>query len=131
MHDQTHHLILYDGTCGLCSRFNQLILRWDGRRIFEFEPLQNPTARELLARYGRNSEDLDTFYVVAHPGAPEEFLLWKSAAVYFVIVNVFGFGRMGSRPGFFPNRLCDRVYDWIAARRYRFFGRSEKCLIPK
>ena len=129
MPDKSRHLILYDGSCGLCARFKRFVIRWDVRRRFKFEPLQGARAKKLLARYGRNAEDLDTLYAVAHPTTPDEFILWKSAAVYFVLVNVFWFG-MDGRPRFFPNRFCDWTYDWIAARRYRFFGRSEKCLMP-
>jgi predicted DCC family thiol-disulfide oxidoreductase YuxK len=29
-----------------------------------------------------------------------------------------------------PRFIRDRVYDGIAARRYRWFGRREACLVP-
>jgi len=30
----------------------------------------------------------------------------------------------------FPKGLRDRVYDWIAANRYRWFGKQESCMVP-
>jgi predicted DCC family thiol-disulfide oxidoreductase YuxK len=31
---------------------------------------------------------------------------------------------------FVPRRVRDRVYDFVAARRYQWFGRKNQCTIP-
>ena len=62
------HFLLYDGVCGLCNRMNQFVLRRDPGDKFRFVPLQSALARRTLTSYGRDSNDLDTFYVVADHG---------------------------------------------------------------
>ena len=44
------HLVLYDGTCGVCDHAVQWVLRHDAQEIFAFAPLQGTTAAELLAQ---------------------------------------------------------------------------------
>ena len=66
------HLVLYDGVCGLCSRLLQFVLRHDHRAVFDFASLQSATGNAMVARWGRNPQELTSFYVVADfrtPGA--------------------------------------------------------------
>jgi predicted DCC family thiol-disulfide oxidoreductase YuxK len=39
---------------------------------------------------------------------------WKAAAVGYIL----------------PRPLRDRLYDWVALNRYRWFGKREACMIP-
>jgi len=32
---------------------------------------------------------------------------------------------------FIPRALRDPIYLWVARHRYRWFGRSEACMVPK
>src|SRR6185436_17873752 len=57
-------LVLYDGTCGLCNRSVQLILRHDRRGRFRFAALQSDTGRALLAKHGLPMDALDTVVLV-------------------------------------------------------------------
>ncbi|MSP24837.1 MAG: DUF393 domain-containing protein [Myxococcales bacterium] len=70
-------LVFYDGVCGLCNRSNQFILKRDSADRFRFASLQDSTAREILHRYGRGADDLDTVYVIANYGTPTERILSK------------------------------------------------------
>jgi predicted DCC family thiol-disulfide oxidoreductase YuxK len=33
--------------------------------------------------------------------------------------------------GFLPTAALDRLYDLVARNRYRIFGRSEQCFVPR
>ena len=123
-------LVLYDGVCGLCNRFTRFILAHDRSGRFEFASLQSELAEALLSRHGRNAAALDTVYVCADYGGPGETLHAKSAAVLFVLRGLGGVWALGRFAGILPRRFLDRIYDWVAARRYRVFGRSEVCLVP-
>jgi len=126
---RAEHLILYDGVCGLCNRLNRFVLLRDTRAVFDFASLQSSAGRSLLQRFGRNTENLTTFYVVANYHSESPALLSKARAVSFVIKTLGG-GAWLRVFRVFPNTLLDLGYDLIARNRYRIFGQSESCLMP-
>jgi predicted DCC family thiol-disulfide oxidoreductase YuxK len=124
------HLVLYDGVCGLCNRLVQFVLRRDAADRFRFAPLQGALARDLLRSRGRDAGDLDTVYVVADYGGPREALLWKGRAIVFLLSELGGIWRAARAATVLPARLVDAVYDLVAKRRYRWFGRHDACPTP-
>jgi predicted DCC family thiol-disulfide oxidoreductase YuxK len=124
------HLILYDGVCGLCNRLNQFVLLRDTRAVFDFAPLQSITGRSVLQRFGRDTEDLTTFYVVANYRSESPALLSKARATSFVMKTLEGGGMWLRAFRILPNALVNLGYSLIARNRYRIFGRSESCLMP-
>jgi predicted DCC family thiol-disulfide oxidoreductase YuxK len=144
-------ILLYDGVCGFCNRLVQFTLRRDRRAIFRFAALQSAFAARILARHGINPSNLDTFYVVVNPNLtesntfrdsaqdgltkgrpPAEYLLSRSAAILFVLHQLGGWCRAASfGPRFVPRFLRDWTYNIVARHRYRIFGRSETCALPK
>jgi predicted DCC family thiol-disulfide oxidoreductase YuxK len=126
-----HPILLYDGVCGLCNRFVQFILRRDRDAIFRFASLQSAIAARILTRHGANPTDLDTVYVVINHELPGESLLSRSDAVAFVLKQLGGPWRLAaSFLQLLPRFLRDPLYNGIARRRYRIFGRSDVCTIP-
>jgi predicted DCC family thiol-disulfide oxidoreductase YuxK len=123
------HLVLYDGVCGLCSRVCRFILARDDRHRFDFASLQSPTGRSWLERYGRSADSLDSFCLIAnYRTAPA--LSDRSTAALAV---TSGLGPPWSWLSIFrivPAALRDAIYDAIARRRYRWFGRSDVCELP-
>jgi predicted DCC family thiol-disulfide oxidoreductase YuxK len=125
------HLVLYDGVCGLCNRLNQFILRRDRANRFRFASLQGRLAGDLLRRYGRDARDLDTIYVLKDYGEARESLLSKGKAILIVLDGLGGVWRMAARiAGIVPKPLLDWLYDQVARRRYRWFGRYDACPVP-
>jgi len=124
------HLILYDGVCGLCNRLNRFVLLRDTRAVFDFASLQSATGRSVLQRFGRDTENLTTFYVVADYREESPTLLSKGRAVLFVMktLDIGSAWRHAFR--IFPDAVLDFGYDLIARNRYRVFGQSESCLMP-
>jgi predicted DCC family thiol-disulfide oxidoreductase YuxK len=127
---QGPHLALYDGACGLCDRLLQFLLRHDRRALFIFASLQSATGRALVARWGGNPEELNTFYVCANFRTPEERIFTKSRAALFVAGKLGWPWKVLCVAGVLPTPLLDRVYDVIARNRYRLFGRYNVCLMP-
>ena len=124
------HLLLYDGVCGLCNRLNQFVLPRDTAGVFAFASLQSGAGRSALARFGKNSEDLNTFYVVTNYRSDSPGLLSKAAAGLFVMKGLGAPWRWLGLFGVLPHALLNRAYDLIARNRYRLFGRSDTCLVP-
>ena len=126
-----HPILLYDGVCGLCNRFVQLILRRDRKAVFNFASLQSALAAGILTRHNANPTVLDTVYVVLNHELPDESLLSRSEAVLFVLEQLPGFCRpAGSLLQLLPKFLRDPAYNAVARHRYRIFGRSETCILP-
>jgi len=127
-----HPLLLYDGVCGLCNRFVQFILRRDRNAIFRFASLQSSLAARILARHGANPTDLDTVYVAVNYDLPDEYILARSDAVGFVLNQLGGPWRLAAfLLQLLPKFLRDLVYNAIARHRYRIFGRSDTCTLPR
>jgi predicted DCC family thiol-disulfide oxidoreductase YuxK len=123
-------IILYDGVCGLCNRLNRFVLARDPAGRFRFAPLQGRLAREVLARHGRDPDDLDTLYLVLGYGRPDERLRRKSDAILWILRELGGPWRAARALRILPRSLRDLGYDLVARTRYRLFGRYESCPLP-
>jgi predicted DCC family thiol-disulfide oxidoreductase YuxK len=125
-------IVLYDGVCGLCNRFVQFILRRDRNAIFRFASLQSSVAARILTRHGANPTDLDTVYLVVNHELPDEYLLSRSDAVLFVLSQLGRLWRaVASLLQLLPKFLRDPAYNAVARHRYRIFGRSDVCTLPR
>jgi predicted DCC family thiol-disulfide oxidoreductase YuxK len=81
-----------------------------------------------LARDEVNTErNRDAVLVVAHGRS-----LQKSAAVIAVLNSVGGGWKLAALLlGLLPRSIADKIYDWIAAHRYQWFGRRDTCFVPR
>ncbi len=124
-------VILFDGVCGLCDRFVQHVLKRDRAGLFRFAPLQSDLAADVLRRHGRDPTQLSTLIVVLDLGGPDERLLVKARAALFVLKGLGGLGRCLVLVEWLPTSLLDWGYDRVARVRYRFWGRTDSCRMPR
>lgn len=124
------HLILYDGVCGLCNGFNNFVLPRDKKDVFRFASLQSPFAEEILNRLGRSASALDTLYVLANFGLPDESLKDRANAALFVLDQIGGIYKTAKVFLILPRSLLNEIYNSIANNRYRLFGKYETCRLP-
>jgi len=123
-------LIFYDGVCGLCDRLNQFILKRDSADRFRFTSLQGSLAHDLLHRYGRDADDLNTVYVIVDHGARTERLLSKGRAVIHVLKSLGGAWKLARVFDLLPLAVVDALYAFVARHRYRWFGHYDACAVP-
>lgn len=119
-------LILFDGVCNLCERSVRFVIRRDRKRQFRFASLQSDIGQELLRLYDYDYDALSSMLLI------EDGKLHRRSRAALRIAR-----RMdGAWPLFYylffwvPTFIADPVYDFIGARRYRWFGRKEECWIP-
>ena len=125
------HLLFFDGVCVLCNHTVHFLHARDRRDVFRFAQLQGTLARDVLARHGRDAASLDGVYVLAHQGSSRERLLWKYAAVRFLLSELGGGWKvLAGLMGVLPTRVGDFFYGLVARNRYRLVGRYEQCAIP-
>jgi predicted DCC family thiol-disulfide oxidoreductase YuxK len=114
-------LILFDGHCNLCNFWVKFVLQADSKRRFHFAALQTATARSLLDRYSQ----LDI---------QESVVLWerdristRSTATLRILWLLGGVWRLTVVGYVVPRFLRDPIYDFVAKRRYLWFGRQDQC----
>lgn len=124
------HLILYDGVCGLCNGFVQFLLKRDKHERFVFAALQSEFAQKLLDAHGLKIQTIDTVVVIENYLQTPKRVLTQSLAVLFVCRQLGGIFRLAGVFYLVPNRLRDGLYDFLAAHRYRWFGKMDRCMMP-
>lgn len=123
-------LVLFDGECALCNGWVKFVLRRDRRGIVHFAPLQGPTARRILAARADAPAGLTTLILVEDTGMPTERIRVRSDAALGVLRELGGLWRVVGWLRVVPRAVRDGVYDFIARRRYQWFGKEESCLVP-
>ena len=121
-------IILFDGVCNLCSGVVRFVIARDPHAHFRFAALQSDAARRACAEVGATppaAVDPDTIIVIADGRALE-----RSDAALAIASRLpfpwpmFGVFRI------LPRALRDWAYRLIARNRYRWFGKSDTCLMP-
>jgi predicted DCC family thiol-disulfide oxidoreductase YuxK len=118
-------VVLYDGTCGLCHKSVKFILRSEADHELQFAPLQGPTAAELRARHPQIPENVDTVVLVEN-----DQVRLRSKAFMYLSRHLRRPWRWGYAFRWVPGFLLDLGYRFIAAIRYRIWGRVDACELP-
>lgn len=121
----THPVVLFDGVCNLCTGYVQFIIRRDPDSRFRFAPLQSAIGRELVATCGRDPNSLDSIVLVDDGECHV-----KSDAVIRIAAGLGGIYHLARPFGILPRRFRDFWYDFVANRRYGWFGQKDHCMMP-
>ena len=125
-----HHLILYDGLCGLCHRLNRFVIKRDRPGIYLFASQQSDLGQELLSSHGFDPDKLETFLLVTNYKTDEEELLFRSRAGLFIASSLGWPWKAASILKMLPTSWCDALYNIVARNRYRLFGKYDTCPLP-
>lgn len=120
------NLIFYDGTCGLCDRAVQNLLKMDGAGKLHFVMLQEPTAKAFLSSKNIDVEAMESF-VYSRKGQ----LFQKSNAALEVFKDVSFWGKLTYPLMLIPKFIRDGIYNYIAKNRYKWFGQEPSCYLPQ
>lgn len=120
------NIVFYDGVCGLCDRTVRFILKRDTGQRLKFAPLQGETAK----RRADLPSDLKSIVFVKDHGTSQEKIYFRSEAALQILSQLRGFWRVVSWLRIIPRPLRDAIYNAIAARRYRWFGKFDACRVP-
>lgn len=125
MNPQPSDVVIFDGTCKFCAGSVAFILRHEARPDLLFTPLQSAAGARLLRHYAFDPHDARTFVLVSNGVA-----YTKSTAAIRVCAHFRGAWKWLAAVRIVPRPLRDWVYDRFAQNRYRWFGRSETCMLP-
>jgi len=118
-------IVLFDGVCNLCDRVVQIIIRRDSNDVFRFLPLQSELGAEVMSHIGVDIGRTDSI-VLYRPGAG--YFLKSDAALE--IAKSIGFPVLPAVMGVFPKKIRDKIYDYVARNRFKWYGRKDQCMIP-
>lgn len=118
-------IVLFDGVCNLCNRSVQFIIKRDHHKQFHFASLQGKTGQQLLAQFHLPADNLNSFILI------ENGTLYRKSSAALRIARKLG-AAWPLLYGFIivPAFIRDAVYSLIAKNRYKWFGKTESCMIP-
>lgn len=150
-------ILLYDGSCGVCARSVQFLLRRDRRRkTLRFASLESPLGQALVASEPalvgvdsliwiepdgpvpaspRLAPDPSDPLPEASPPAGAGHLSFRVRIRSDAVLEAGRYlgGAWGALAGLFglvPRGIRDRLYDLFARNRHRVATRTDSCLLP-
>ena len=118
-------LVLFDGVCNLCNSSIQFIIKHDRAAKFKFAPLQSPLAAQHLADLKVGNTPISSIIYIEN-----DEVYQKSTAALKIAKHLDGAWPLLYAFIIVPKFIRDRVYDFIAKNRYKWFGKTEACWLP-
>lgn len=118
-------IVLIDGVCLLCQGATKFIIQRDPAQKFHFASLQSDTGRMWLTKGGLSADAMNTIVLIENGNyytkstaalRISRHLKFPWSLLYVLIIV--------------PKFIRDTVYQYIARHRYRWFGKSDQCMIP-
>lgn len=122
---KSHGILLFDGVCNFCNGAVNFIIDHDPDAYFKFASLQSEAGQELLKRFKLPTEDFDTMILIENDSYYN-----KSSAALRISRRLEGVLSLGYAGVIVPKFLRDKVYEFVAARRYKWFGKQDQCRLP-
>jgi len=124
-------VVLFDGVCALCDSSVRFLLARDPEGKLAYAQLQGETARAVLARHPGADGTLSTILYVRGMGTESEELYDRSDAAFEILHDLGGVWRWVAWLRFIPRPIRNTAYDFVARRRYRWFGKYDACRLPE
>ena len=119
------NIIFFDGVCNLCNGSVHFIIKRDPNAIFRFASLQSEFGTAVAQKHGISSENPESVLLLKNGK-----LLRKSSAALAIATELSGIWKTLTIFRFLPKNMRDRIYDWIAHNRYKWFGKRDECIVP-
>lgn len=118
-------ILLFDGFCNLCNSSVQFFLKHEKTNDFRFTSLQSDTGKALLKKYNIDPKVTDSLVLIHNNKA-----YIKSSAALKATAYMKGLYPLLQAFLIIPAFIRNSVYDFIARNRYKWYGKSESCMIP-
>lgn len=118
-------MLLFDGTCVMCSRLVRWIIEHESDQDLRFASLRSDAAVLALGRCGVSDIDFETMYLIE-----DGRLYTRSDAVAYSARHLRWPWRVLATTTLIPRPARDAMYRFVARNRYRWFGTRTDCTIP-
>jgi predicted DCC family thiol-disulfide oxidoreductase YuxK len=122
MSNNPDRILFFDGVCNLCNCSVDFIIRRDKEHMIHFAPLQGDTAK-TLGLFSEKGYDSLVYYRFGEK-------LMKSEAALAIAKDIGGMLNMLRILYILPRSMRDKLYDFVARNRYKWFGKKSTCRIP-
>jgi predicted DCC family thiol-disulfide oxidoreductase YuxK len=119
-------IIIFDGVCNLCNNTVLKVIKYDKKNIFLFTALQSDKGKEIINHLGIDLSKVDSI-ILYEPGISYDI---KSTAALKIMQEFKGFWVLSRLFLMTPEYVRNFIYDFIAKKRYKWFGKRENCMIP-
>ncbi len=116
-------IVLFDGVCNFCNNSINFIIKRDKKGFFKFAPLQSEIAQKLVGDKTKPMPEsvilIDNEKTYDRSSAALRITkrldgLWPALYIFMIV----------------PKPIRDWVYNLIGRNRYKWFGKTEACMIP-
>ncbi|KAL7606244.1 uncharacterized protein LOC111887269 [Lactuca sativa] len=121
-------VVIYDGVCHLCHRGVKLVINADKDRKIKFCCLQSKAAEPYMRICGVDREDVLRRFLFIE--GPEAYHQGSTAALKVLSYLPLPYSALSSLM-VVPIPIRDAAYDYIAKKRYDWFGKDTNCLVLK
>lgn len=118
-------ILFFDGQCNLCNTSVQFVIKRDRKEKIKYASLQSDLAKVMLPKELIETDSLSSL-VLLENGT----MYTKSTAALQIAKKLKGLWPSLSLFLLVPKFARDAVYDFIAKNRYRWFGKSDHCMMP-
>lgn len=119
-------LILFDGVCNLCNTAVLYVIKRDKEKVFMFAPLQSDIGSKIIKKYNIDINKIDSILLFEH----DKGLYYKSTAALKIASTLSFPTKLLSIFLLVPSFIRNVIYDYIAKRRYKWYGKQDSCMIP-
>ncbi|ANF98712.1 thiol-disulfide oxidoreductase DCC [Paenibacillus bovis] len=120
-----HPIVLVDGVCHFCQGATKFIIKRDPKGIFHFASIQSEVGQKLMQKGGLRTDTMDTFVLIEKG----QFYTRSTAALRIARRLRYAWPLLYAFI-VVPKVLRNSVYNLIARNRYRWFGKSDQCMLP-
>ncbi len=117
-----HSVILIDDDCMLCNRLARSIAGSDKQDKFRIAGLNSQAGISLLNKHGLTGTDPDSIILIEGGKVYE-----ASRAISRIANDLKKYKWLAFLLRLLPVSFADKVYYFVARRRYRFFGHARHC----
>jgi len=125
MKPKDSHILLFDGVCNLCNSFVQFIIKRDPEGKFKFASLQSASGQALLKQFGLPRTDFESFVYIKGNECFQQ-----SSAGLRVLKELGGIWKLFYGFIIVPEFIRNFMYNELAKRRYKLFGKKDTCMLP-
>ncbi|MFN7691459.1 MAG: thiol-disulfide oxidoreductase DCC family protein [Bacteroidota bacterium] len=125
MPNQPHKILLFDGVCNLCNNTVLFVIKRDRKKQIRFGAIQSQEGKKLLQKFGIDQQYLGSLIFI-----DEGKVYLKSSGALRLSKYLSGLWPLLYALMVIPAFIRNPIYDFVAANRYKWFGKKEVCMIP-
>ena len=118
-------IVLFDGVCNLCNAGVQLLIKHDQKNQFLFASLQGKKGQECLKQFNLPQDSFNSFLLME-----DDKFYDRSTGLLRIMKHLGGGWQLAYVFIIVPKFIRDGIYNFIASRRYQWFGKKEVCWVP-